>query len=83
MAMLIIDKSANASTAIIELRDALIKARQLAEQLQRQVDNASAAELEVIQGVPASLNEPYLATLANVISSLQSDSVTLFIGAVA
>ena len=83
MTMLIIDRSANFSAEVIELRNALIKARQLAEQLQRQVDNASAAELEVIQGVPVSLNEPYLATLANVLSSLQSDSVELFIGAVA
>lgn len=81
--MLIIDKSANAAPQVIQLRDALISARQLAEQLQRQADNATDEELEAVQGVPLALNAPYLSTLSDVLTSLQSPSVELFIGAIA
>jgi hypothetical protein len=81
--MLIIDKSANASSNVMQLRDSLIQARQVAEQLQRQADNATPEELESVQGVPLALNVPYLATLGNVLTSLQSASVELFIGAIA
>jgi hypothetical protein len=81
--MLIISKSANHAYQVIQLRDSLIQARQVAEQLQRQADNATAEELQEVQGVPVALNAPYLATLASVLTSLQSASVELFIGAVA
>ena len=81
--MVIINKSANGAADVVQLRDSMLKARQIAEQLQRQVDSASDAQIEELHGIPAASVAAYKLVLGNVLASLQSEPVEILLGNVA
>lgn len=81
--MVILDKSANGSADVIQLRDSMLQARRIAEQLQRQVNSATDAQIEELHGIPAGSVAAYKTVLADVLAALNSAAVEVLLGNVA
>jgi hypothetical protein len=81
--MVILDKSANGAHDVLQLRDSMLQARRIAEQLQRQVNSATDEQIAELHGIPADSVEAYKLVLGNVLTNLQSEPVEILLGNVA
>lgn len=81
--MVIINKSANGAHDVLALRDSMLHARRIAEQLQRQVNSATDAQIEELHGIPAGSVIAYKVVLGNILTNLQSEPVEILLGNVA
>lgn len=81
--MVILNKSASEAHLVIQLLDSMLQARRIAEQLQRQVNNATDAQIEELHGIPSTSVAAYKTVLADVLASLQAQPVEILLGNVA
>lgn len=81
--MVILDKSANGAHEVIQLRDSMLQARRIAEQLQRQINSSTDEQITELHGIPANSIAAYKTVLGNVLTSLQSGPVEILLANVA
>jgi hypothetical protein len=81
--MVILNKSANGAHDVLQLRDSMLQARRIAEQLQRQVNSSTDEQIQELHGIPANHMAAYKTVLTNVLTSLQSEPVEILLGNVA
>jgi len=81
--MVILDRSGLEAANVFHLKDHLLLARQIGEQLQRQIDSSTDAQITILHGIPAEDVAAYKTVIANVVTNLLSEPVETLLGNVA